>query len=317
MAWWNSPNLNSSAKAILVLFAIYAGLSKSAIIFESAVILMLCYAAYRVVRALVLGLNAPPARHAAQGTPADVAKPQATEQAAPFAQSVYQRKNWREKAAPVLIVKSPRARLTELLGSLLMSAGVAGVISILVLLFRGQSPQPEQYAWLALVSTLGAWSVLISAKFWEATRGDPSLRRFVLLVIGLGLGAAAYGCDQLLIVDLPFDDSFVNQSVFKGSGLGQSLYKMYSSDGSPLLSAFLVYFGLLFLMVRWWRQADPLRSSRLSLGATVSTIFVAWLINIFWPFPQPWGLMAAATISLAVQLASPWAGELRGRKNWV
>jgi hypothetical protein len=322
VAWWNSPNLNASAKAILTLFAIYAALSKSAILFESAVVLMLCYAVYRVVRAIVLGLGAPPARQApaVQTAPAEVAKPQTTVQApaagpAPVAQAAYSRRNWREKAAPALIVKSPRVRLTELLGSLLMAAGVTVVISILVLLFRGQSPQPEQYAWLALVSTLGAWSVLISAKFWEGTRVDPSLRRFVLLVIGLALGAAAYGCDRLLIVDLPFDNSFVNPSVFKGSGLGRSLYSMYSSDGSPLLSAFLVYFGLLFLVVRWWRQADPLRSSRLSLGATVSTICVAWLINFFWPFPQPWGLMAAATISLAVQLASPWAGEQRGRKN--
>ena len=45
------------------------------------------------------------------------------------------------------------------------------------------------------------------------------------------------------------------------------------------------------------------------------TVFVAWLINLLWPFPQPWGLMVAATISLAVQLASPWAGERRGRRN--
>jgi hypothetical protein len=130
-----------------------------------------------------------------------------------------------------------------------------------------------------------------------------------MLVIGLGLGAAAYACDQWLLVDLPFDNSFVNKSVLHGTGLGSSLRNMYASDGSPLLSAFLVYFGLLFLVVRWWRQADAMRSSRLSLGATVSTVFFAWVINIFWPFPQPWGLMAAATISLAVQLASPWSGE--------
>jgi hypothetical protein len=70
--------------------------------------------------------------------------------------------------------------------------------------------------------------------------------------------------------------------------------------------AYLAYFGFLFLLVRWWRGADPLRSTRLSLLGTSSALFVAWLLNFVWPFPQPWGLMATATISIAVQLASPW-----------
>jgi hypothetical protein len=34
-------------------------------------------------------------------------------------------------------------------------------------------------------------------------------------------------------------------------------------------------------------------------------VFVAWLVNLFWAFPQPWGLMVAGIMSIAVQLASP------------
>jgi hypothetical protein len=32
----------------------------------------------------------------------------------------------------------------------------------------------------------------------------------------------------------------------------------------------------------------------------------AVLLNLVWPFPQPWGLAVAGIMSLAVQLASPW-----------
>ena len=74
------------------------------------------------------------------------------------------------------------------------------------------------------------------------------------------------------------------------------------------MPAFLAYFGFLFVLLRWWRQADPVRSARLSLWATACTVLVAWVLNLFWPFPQPWGIMVAATMSIAVQLASPWVG---------
>ena len=42
----------------------------------------------------------------------------------------------------------------------------------------------------------------------------------------------------------------------------------YAVDGRPLLMAYVACFGTLFLLIRWWRQADPLRSTRLSLWTT-------------------------------------------------
>ena len=203
-------------------------------------------------------------------------------------------------ALPAVSGKPPRERLAESLGSLLIAALASMVISLVMVLLRGQPPQTEQYAWLALVSTLGAWGILIPASFWERDRGEPAMRRFVMLVAGLGLGALAWAVHAGLRVDLPFeivirpvDDTHIPKS-------------FYGSDGAPLLNAFLAYFGFLFLLVRWWRAADPARQARLSLWATMSAMFVAWLLNFVWPFPQPWGFMVTATVSIAVQLASPW-----------
>lgn len=218
------------------------------------------------------------------------------------------RRRWRDQAAVPLPSKPPRQLLTELVGSLLLSAAGSLVISLLVLLCRGQLSEPQQYAWLATVSTLGAWSVLVPAKLWEGKRGDAALRRFAMLVVGLGVGWAAFGFEKLLLVDLPVDKAFAERLVNKGPDLLHTTRTLYAEDGSPLAGAFLVYFGLLFLAVRWWRLADPQRTARLSLWATARTLLAAFVINLFWPFPQPWGLMVTAAVALSVQLAAPLSG---------
>ena len=92
-------------------------------------------------------------------------------------------------------------------------------------------------------------------------------------------------------------------SAWRKARVAESFYNPL--DGSPLAAAFVVYFGFLFLLVGWRRQTDPRRLARLSLWAATSTVFVGWLVNLFWPFPQPWGLMVAGIVSIAVQLASP------------
>ena len=65
-------------------------------------------------------------------------------------------------------------------------------------------------------------------------------------------------------------------------------------------------FGTLFFLVRWWLQTDPLRPTRVSLWALACTIVAAGIVAEAWHFPQPWLPMFAGTVSVAVQLASPW-----------
>jgi hypothetical protein len=89
--------------------------------------------------------------------------------------------------------------------------------------------------------------------------------------------------------------------------------RFYSAEGAPLLPAYLIYFAFLFLILRWWKQADPLRSSRVSLGSTMVCVAWAFALHLFWPFPQPWGMLVAATTSVAVQVASPWTNQFKRR----
>jgi hypothetical protein len=163
---------------------------------------------------------------------------------------------------------------------------------------RGESGA-EEVAWFALTGSLGAWGVLVLSKLWEGTRGEPALRRFAMLVVGLGLGAGSFGLDQLLMVRLPFQNSIRPARWHVDWDFYNRL------DGAPHLEAYLAYFGLMFFLVPWWRQADPLRPSRVSLGSLAWTLVVAWSLQLICPFPQPWGTIVATIISLSVQLATP------------
>ena len=210
----------------------------------------------------------------------------------------------RENSTPALVLKSPRERIAELIGSLLGSALAAVAMSAVMVLLQGfladVDIRPEHFAWLLLVGMIGSWAVLVPSKLWEGIRGEPMLRRFVMMVIGMGVGLAAFGIADMLMVHLPAAKEFANQASYR---LPASFYAV---DGKPLMMAYVACFGTLFLLMRWWHQADPLRSTRLSLWSMAVSIFVAVVVAWVWLFPQPWLPMAAATISVSVQLASPW-----------
>ncbi len=122
-----------------------------------------------------------------------------------------------------------------------------------------------------------------------------------MLVTGMLFGAVAYGLVNWLMVSLPYDERLTMATHW------DLQHTFFAADGSPLLPAYLAYFGFLFVLPRWWLQANPVRNTRLSIWYTAVAVFWAWVPAVFfWPFPQPWGLMLAAIMAIAVQLASPW-----------
>ncbi|MGE0759819.1 MAG: hypothetical protein AB7O38_22585, partial [Pirellulaceae bacterium] len=135
---------------------------------------------------------------------------------------------------------------------------------------------------------------------WEAKPEDAVRRRFAQLLVGLCVGCAAFAAQQYLDVSLSAPRTFDTPRVWKPSG------ELFAADGTPRLPGCLVYFAGLFLIVRWWMQIDPLRNHRFSVGATLGTVLMVLIWQIFWPYPQPWGLLVAATMSIALQVSSPW-----------
>lgn len=70
--------------------------------------------------------------------------------------------------------------------------------------------------------------------------------------------------------------------------------------------AYLAVFGSLFVVLRWWRQADPLRPARLRFWSVIWCVIVAGVVAGLWRFPQVWMPMVAAVMAISIQLSSPW-----------
>ncbi|MCR4414737.1 MAG: protein kinase [Thermoguttaceae bacterium] len=322
---WNT-SYNTPAKVALLAGGLALVLFFGWGLVPFAAALLLLYACYCMVRAIFQMISAsrqsrtapPPPLPTGMGVPP--AQPgSATPAAEPWERGHDRRERPRkpsphDAAVSALVLKPARERVAELLGSMLGGSLVAlamTVVMVLVSSFRGVDPQPEQAAWLAVVGLLGAWVVLVPSKIWEGTRGDPMLRRFVLMVIGLGLGAAASGLASLLCVELPYDPRLSAGPHFRMPA------SFYGPGGQPYLMAFMAVFGTLFLVIRWWRQSDPLRPVRLSVWSMISTVILAWMIAELWHFPAPWLMMPACTMSVSIQLSSPWIDpkRLHGQKS--
>jgi serine/threonine protein kinase len=204
-----------------------------------------------------------------------------------------------------------RQQLGELTGSMLLSTIVASGFGLIALILGGSLGQfearPEHFAWLATVGTVGSWLVLAPGKFWEGKRGDAAVRRFVLMLHGLALGLFAWAMQHVLLLNLNFDLPIASATA------GQLSPNLHEANGQPQLLLYLAYFGSLFLLVRWWMQTEPTRLVRVSVLKTAATILCAVVLSSMLSFPEPWGMMAVGTTSLAVQFASPWAERRRKR----
>jgi hypothetical protein len=332
---WTQANLATPLKVIILLAVVFALVINAKILVPLAILLAVVYVAYRVVRMMVISGHPRPeqaagaggfARPGSQPPPGTAPKEWSAPSPAPHDPQAGTpppgrtrpghrfRPLRREEAAVAMVVKSPQERLTELVGSLLAGALVAVAMCVVMVLLNSlwvhntsqaaEYQQYAQYGWLVLVSIAATWAVLIPSKFWEGSRGEATLRRFIMMVIGLVLGLLAFGAAEMLSVNLSMGPDYGIQSMSPHDKWPANFYDAY---GRPREMAFLACFGTLFLLLRWWRQADPLRSSRLSLWSMFVSVVGAVLVAAFWGFQQAsWLVMVAGAMSASVQLASPW-----------
>ncbi|HVA45629.1 MAG TPA: serine/threonine-protein kinase [Pirellulales bacterium] len=316
---WNTGRIQGPGKVAIILASAYILVMHGIVIIPTAVSLLMVYACYYAIRSVVMACRTPSAEPAAVAAQRPVAPAQPAAPVAPAAPAVPRQaaahagfRNYRRAAADRSVAppKTARQRVEELTGSLLASTAVAAAMSVFLSVVHAKTLQPGQLAWLLVVSTLGSWLVLIPSKLWEGHEGDSTLRRLTLMLLGLGLGAAAWGVKDFLLVPLTADWrdpapvlAFTEEYVSA---------RFYDSNGAPSLVGHMAYFAFLMLLVRWWKQADPLRPSRLRLWPVVVAIFWAWLLYSFLPFPQPWGTMVAVSMSVAVQVSASWE---RGKRR--
>jgi serine/threonine protein kinase len=296
--WWNHGPLTTPLKIGLLIVAAVFAIFNGGWLIPIGVVLACVYMVYLGIRLLVQALGASSAPQA----------PGLASHRDALRTSDWSPQAWESRCRQALCMKTAGDCLGELTGSMLGAAAIALVLTIVMTAINGESIDGSAStfagpAWLWLTTTLGSWLVLGMGKFFERSSGEPVKRRFALLVAGLVFGAATFAAASFLMVKL--HDGVVARDLISHS-IANS---MYGVNGAPKLAAFLAYFGAIFVTVGWWKQTDPLRVSRLRIGPILTTLLAAWVWWLLFGFPQPWGFMLAAAISITVQLAAPWLSQ--------
>ncbi len=320
---WNHSNLNTPTKIGLLAALLVAAPFLVSTFSGLAVFLVALYFIYWIIRALILTIKEPSPVGLPPAPGQAVASPPATPfapvaVAVPVARRAGNRQSrlprWarHEKPVPAMLVKPLRQRLAELVGSMFAGAVIAILTCVLGFLLASLRSDAAigaealaRYGWVVLASVVGTWAVLIPAKFWEGCKGDVKLRRFTMMLTGLVVGLVVAAIAAGLLVDLPHNErSLVDLELRDVTGLKPVW--LNPTNGIADLRYYLVGFGALFLLLRWWRSADPMRAARLSLVAVFVSGVMALMISDAIGFPKPWLVMVACAMSVSVQLASPW-----------
>jgi serine/threonine protein kinase len=224
---------------------------------------------------------------------------------------------WRHQTRQYMQEKPPAEQLMEITGSMLTSALVAAVLFLGLTMVSGAFETYgnvatwSTYFWLTLTTVAASWTMLLMGKQWERSEGDPRMRRVALLAAGLGVGALSY----VLAAGLYVPQAQLMTEPITGIEIPALYASLSSNQVIPEMGAFMAYFGGLFAVMRWWRQVDPVRASRVSIWSTCLVVLVALLVHTVFAFSQPWGLMIAAVTSISVQLSSQWIRPLENAKR--
>jgi hypothetical protein len=190
--------------------------------------------------------------------------------------------------------------LIELLGSLLAAALSCIILNLIGLLVSGSIFQASIerwaiYTWATLTSIFACWSVLTIGKLWESRQRETMLRRVIMAANGLLVAAVAVVIAGLLNLNLVF---------FKAGATGTEGF--FAIQGIQIIPAYLLFFTLLFGVLRWWRQVDPVRKTRLSLWSVGLCLIWAVIFSQVLHLAPTWNCILAVVISISLQLSATW-----------
>ena len=153
------------------------------------------------------------------------------------------------------------------------------------------------YAWLCTTSIAACWALLFVGKLWERRDGEQVMRRLSLSAIGLLIGALAFFTAGTFGIDLSDAARF---------NFSSETTSQFVIPGVPMLPAYLIFFAGLFGILRWWRQSDPTRSTRLSMISVSLCLIWATVFSHLLEVPMTPNCILAVVISVSLQLAAPW-----------
>jgi len=307
--WWNHNNTSMPVKVVVLAAIAFGIVTNLHFIVPLAFVGGALYMAYLFIRLLVNTTQ--------DENPGGTGAPEKKDSSGRYHPEAMRRKHraaedagWhpkrkdRERAA--IAVRPTREKVRELLGSLIASGISAVLVSFVLLAISVGEAAFTKTAILTIgpafvfftgLTILASWAVLIASKAWEDHNGDQARRRVIMMMLGVAIGVAAW---------------LGSMFVFTGSpGAMDMQVPWFAMGEQSSVGALMMFFGLVFLVPRWWKLADPLRSSWLSIWHT--GVFVIWasILTAFWPFLQPWAIMLVGSVAATVQLSAPWLNQQR------
>tara|TARA_R110002049_G_scaffold4601_5_gene32327 strand:+ start:459689 stop:461932 length:2244 start_codon:yes stop_codon:yes gene_type:complete len=294
--WWSTLDNSPGAKGFLAVMAVLVLLVNTHWLLPLLTVIGIVYVPYYIVRQMVLHVSQQPTYAEAQRI--------ATVTGARTAQHGLSRAQWRSLMRTDLRAKHSVQRIAELSSSWIASSFtvMAMMVAAAVIGLRTGTVDAialSPYAWMATIVLVGSLSLLGLGKLWERDEGEGLPRRLVLAGIGAGVGATAFALSEFLM--LPIDENLSRD--IDATTLPQALY---TASGTPMASALIAHFALLFALLRWWKPVDPLRRSRLSLWSVAVAVVAEWAVHQLLPVPQPMGMLIAGGLAVTVQMSAPW-----------
>ena len=174
---------------------------------------------------------------------------------------------------------------------------------------------PVEAIYFGVVTLLAAWPLILVSKLWEGRPGESLLRRLWLGVCGLAVGAlCGVTAEFLLLINSPVPSRILHVDSEGLLGNREAAGLRVLQEGYPTIVGFALFFCLLFMLRRWWLQADNFRSGRFRIGTSILTLIVGGMVALIVPFPTALGSTLALAVSVVIQVSSVWTPpELRDR----
>jgi eukaryotic-like serine/threonine-protein kinase len=211
------------------------------------------------------------------------------------------------KALPVVqptpLTFSKRDRLTELSSSLWL----APVLAAIGLVPYGVIAQITDFTVLGkmfAVTTLVSWALLLGAGGRSYRAADTWWARLRFAGLGLLVGLVAFWLDGSLLPKAALGPP--------SSSRGITFFGLASLEGSSISSVakYMLYFGGIFGLGRWWRTTARDRKERFSLWPPVAAGIWCWVLAFLWPNPitEVWAgvIIPFMIATIGVQLTSPY-----------
>jgi eukaryotic-like serine/threonine-protein kinase len=200
-------------------------------------------------------------------------------------------------------------RTAELTGSMsvatLCGAAIAGGF------FLSGQFDASMAVFFGAVTTMTAWAAMLPGKLWEGRGGNGLARRLMTGLLGCLVGVAAFSLDKSMMLGLDVHDySRVSPQIINASFVPNGL----SLDDCSRLVGYILFFGVLLTVRRWWYHVDSFRPKRVRVTSLAWTSIAALIITTIPQFPKDLAILFAVAASATAQAASIWVDpEQRGR----